>query len=32
MPITQQMDEILHHAKSPKEAIRELMTRPGRDE
>jgi glycerol-3-phosphate dehydrogenase (NAD(P)+) len=32
MPITQQMDEILHHAKSPKEALRELMTRPGRDE
>jgi glycerol-3-phosphate dehydrogenase (NAD(P)+) len=32
MPITQQMDAILHHNKSPKEAIRELMTRPGRDE
>jgi glycerol-3-phosphate dehydrogenase (NAD(P)+) len=32
MPITQQMDAILHHGKSPKEAIRELMSRPGRDE
>jgi glycerol-3-phosphate dehydrogenase (NAD(P)+) len=32
MPITQQMDAILHHDKSPKEAIRELMSRPGRDE
>ena len=32
MPITEQMDVILHHNKSPKEAIRELMSRPGRDE
>jgi glycerol-3-phosphate dehydrogenase (NAD(P)+) len=32
MPITEQMDAILHHSKSPKEAIRELMSRPGRDE
>jgi glycerol-3-phosphate dehydrogenase (NAD(P)+) len=32
MPITEQMDAILHHNKSPKEAIRELMTRPGRGE
>jgi glycerol-3-phosphate dehydrogenase (NAD(P)+) len=32
MPITQQMDAILHHNKSPKEAIRELMSSPGRDE
>ncbi len=32
MPITEQMNAILHHNKSPKEAIRELMTRPGRDE
>jgi glycerol-3-phosphate dehydrogenase (NAD(P)+) len=32
MPITEQMDAILHHHKSPKEAIRELMSRPGRDE
>lgn len=32
MPITQQMSEILNHGKSPREAIRELMSRPGRDE
>ena len=32
MPIAEQMDAILHHNKSPKEAIRELMSRPGRDE
>ena len=32
MPITEQMDAILHHSKGPKEAIRELMSRPGRDE
>ncbi len=32
MPITEQMNAVLHHNKSPKEAIRELMTRPGRDE
>ena len=32
MPITEQMDAILHHNKSSKEAIRELMSRPGRDE
>jgi glycerol-3-phosphate dehydrogenase (NAD(P)+) len=32
MPITEQMAAILHHGKAPKEAIRELMTRPGRDE
>ncbi len=32
MPITEQMDAILHHNKSPKEAIRELMSRPGREE
>jgi glycerol-3-phosphate dehydrogenase (NAD(P)+) len=32
MPIAQQMDAVLHHGKSPKEAIRELMARPGRDE
>ncbi len=32
MPITEQMDAILHHNKGPKEAIRELMSRPGRDE
>lgn len=32
MPITEQVDAILHHNKNPKEAIRELMSRPGRDE
>ncbi len=32
MPITEQMDLILHHGRSPREAIRELMSRPGRDE
>ena len=32
MPITEQMEAILHHGKSPKEAIRDLMSRPGRDE
>ena len=32
MPITEQMNAILHHNRSPKDAIRELMSRPGRDE
>ncbi len=32
MPITEQMSGILYQAKSPQDAIRELMTRPGRDE
>ena len=32
MPITQQMDAILHHNKNPKDAIRDLMSRPGREE
>ena len=32
MPIAEQMSLILHHGKSPREAIRELMARPGRDE
>ncbi len=32
MPIAEQMDAILHHNKAPREAIRDLMTRPGRDE
>ncbi|QHN02303.1 NAD(P)-dependent glycerol-3-phosphate dehydrogenase [Granulicella sp. WH15] len=32
MPITEQMDAILHRDKSPKDAIRELMSRPGREE
>jgi len=32
MPITEQMYAILHDGKSPYDAIRELMTRPGRVE
>ena len=32
MPITQQVDAILHHNKPPRDAIRDLMSRPGRDE
>lgn len=32
MPITQQMDYILHQGQPPQEAIRELMTRPGKTE
>jgi glycerol-3-phosphate dehydrogenase (NAD(P)+) len=32
MPITTQVDTILHHGKSPREAVAELMRRPGRDE
>ena len=32
MPITEQMSAILEHGKSPQDAIRELMARPGRDE
>jgi len=32
MPITEQMDAVLHRGKSPKVAIHELMTRPGKDE
>ncbi len=32
MPITEQVDAILHHGKSPREAVAELMRRPGRDE
>jgi glycerol-3-phosphate dehydrogenase (NAD(P)+) len=32
MPITQQMYAILHDGKSPLDAIRELMTRPGKAE
>ena len=32
MPITEQMAAILHEDKSPKDAIRDLMTRPGRTE
>ena len=32
MPITEQMNLILHHNKAPVDAIRDLMTRPGRYE
>jgi glycerol-3-phosphate dehydrogenase (NAD(P)+) len=32
MPITGQMFAILEHGKSPQDAIRELMARPGREE
>jgi glycerol-3-phosphate dehydrogenase (NAD(P)+) len=32
MPITEQMQEILNEGKPPQEAIRELMTRPGKME
>ena len=32
MPIAEQMDAILHRDKSPRDAIKELMARPGRDE
>ena len=32
MPITEQMHAILQHGKAPKEAIRELMTRPSTSE
>jgi glycerol-3-phosphate dehydrogenase (NAD(P)+) len=32
MPITSQMDAILHQHKSPREAIHELMTRSGKSE
>ncbi len=32
MPITEQMWAILHDKKAPLDAVRELMTRPGREE
>jgi glycerol-3-phosphate dehydrogenase (NAD(P)+) len=32
MPITQQMHAILHDGKPPRDAIHELMTRPGKGE
>lgn len=32
MPITEQMGAILYRNKAPKDAIRDLMARPGRDE
>ena len=32
MPITEQIDAILNQGKAPREAIHELMTRPGASE
>jgi len=32
MPITEQMELILDEGKDPREAIRDLMLRPGKDE
>ncbi len=32
MPITEQVNAILHHGRSPREALAELMSRPGREE
>jgi glycerol-3-phosphate dehydrogenase (NAD(P)+) len=32
MPITEQVSAILNCGRSPQDAIRALMTRPGRDE
>jgi glycerol-3-phosphate dehydrogenase (NAD(P)+) len=32
MPIAEQMELILNEGKDPREAIRDLMLRPGRDE
>jgi glycerol-3-phosphate dehydrogenase (NAD(P)+) len=32
MPITEQMYAILHEEKSPQDAMRELMGRPGKEE
>jgi len=32
MPIAEQVDALLHRDKSPREAVAELMRRPGRDE
>jgi glycerol-3-phosphate dehydrogenase (NAD(P)+) len=32
MPIVEQVDAILHEGKTPLDAMRELMSRPGRDE
>ena len=32
MPIAEQMDAVLHKGKSPRDAIKDLMSRPGRDE
>jgi glycerol-3-phosphate dehydrogenase (NAD(P)+) len=32
MPIAEQVDAVLHHDKSARDTIRDLMSRPGRDE
>ena len=32
MPIAEQMDAVLHQGKAPRDAIRDLMARPGKDE
>ena len=32
MPIAEQMDAVLHQGKSPREAMKDLMARPGKDE
>ena len=32
MPITEQMNAVLQYGRAPKDAIRDLMSRPGRDE
>ncbi len=32
MPIAEQMDAVLHQGKGPREAIKDLMARPGKDE
>jgi len=32
MPITEQMDAILHQGKTPRDAIHELMTRSSKSE
>ena len=32
MPIAEQMDAVLHHGKAPRDAIKDLMGRPGKDE
>ena len=32
MPIAEQMDAVLHQGKAPRDAIKDLMARPGKDE
>ena len=32
MPIAEQMDAVLHQGKTPRDAIKDLMARPGKDE